>query len=136
MWGDLIYGHVEIPAGMDDLHLQIIDEQGEMVEDMALGYQSNGEARFVWNGVQTEFNDMLLDVDWEKFATDENVQPIPHAHGNYQFKVVGISQGEQQELAVSMSSRVDSVSIKANNELQLNLAGNQTSSLDQVKQIN
>jgi len=135
-WGEYIHGHVDILPGMDDLHLQIIDEDGNQIEDVALGYQSNGEARFVWNGVQLEFNDEMMNVDLSKFEVDEQGRPIPHAEGNYQFKVVGVSEGTQQELDLSMSARVDSVSITGGSELVLNLPGNETTSLLNVKEIN
>ncbi|MCJ8315082.1 MAG: flagellar hook assembly protein FlgD, partial [Saccharospirillaceae bacterium] len=104
-WGEFIHGNVDIPPGMDDLHLQIIDEKGVQIEDIALGYQPNGVARFVWNGVQLEFNDEIVEVDVTKFQTDEQGRPIPHAEGNYLFKIVGSSQGVQQELGLSMSAR-------------------------------
>jgi len=135
-WGEYINGSVDIPAGMDDLHLQIIDEQGNQVEDIPLGYQSNGEARFVWNGLQLEFDDEIMDIDLTKFQSDAEGRPIPHAEGSYQFKVVGVSEGTQQELDLSLSSRVDSVSISGGSSLVLNLAGNETASLLDVKEIN
>ncbi|BCE01867.1 flagellar hook assembly protein FlgD [Marinicellulosiphila megalodicopiae] len=135
-WGEYIYGSVEIPAGMDNLHLQIINEKGDKVEDISLGYQSNGESRFIWNGAQLEFNDDMIDIDLSKLETDEEGRPIPHAEGNYQFKLVGTSEGQQQEMAISMSARVDSVSITGGSELVLNLSGNETTSLLNVKQIN
>lgn len=138
VYGDIIFGTADIPPGMDDMHLQIYDEQGVMVEELALGYQNPGEAGFKWDGVNVEFNGELLDIDIDKFDRDENGNLIPHGNGEYQFKIVGTSpiEGTAQELGVSMSARVDSVSIQSDNSVILNLQGGGTATLNEVRKIN
>ena len=140
--GQVTYGQVEIPPGMDALKLEIYDDENTMVEQIELGYQPNGTANFKWNGVEFEINGDSKSTNITKLydeARDKGEEFNPnnlHPEQNYRFQVVGNFNGQQEILPVSMSARVESVSIKSNNDLQLNLAGNETTTLDQVKQIN
>lgn len=134
--GELVYGTADIPSGSDNLFLQIEDSTGQIIEDVPLGYQANGEMTFKWDGANLEVNGELADIDYSKFETDENGNIIPHPAGDYTFRVQGSVVGQAQVLDVSMSDRVDSVTILGNNDIQLNLAGGDTATMADVKQIN
>ena len=134
--GELVFGMADIPAGADNLTLQIEDEFGQIVEAVPLGYQNSGEATFKWDGANLEFNGELMDIDYSKFGTDDYGNIIPHADGEYSFRLLGSVLGQEQSLDVNMSRRVDSVTILAGNEIQLNLAGGKTATMADVKQIN
>lgn len=134
--GELVYGMADVPAGADGLRLQITNESGQIVEDVELGYQPNGAMSFKWDGANLEVNGEMADIDYDKFPTDEDGNIIPHDPGEYQFQVVGNVVGQQQNLNVHMSARVDSVTVGENNDIVLNLAGGGTATMADVKQIN
>ncbi len=134
--GELVYGMADVPPGSDDLRLQITNEAGEIVENIELGYQPNGSLSFKWDGANLEVNGEMADIDYDKFPTDEDGNIIPHEAGQYQFQVVGNVVGQQQNLNVHMSARVDSVTLGENNDIVLNLAGGGTATMADVKQIN
>jgi flagellar basal-body rod modification protein FlgD len=134
--GELVFGMAEIPAATDDLVLQITNDTGQIVENIQLGYQPNGELSFKWDGANLEVNGKIADVDYDKFETDEYGNIIPHASGEYSFQISGNVLGQNQVFNSSLSQRVDSVTIRENNDIQLNLAGGGTATMAQVKQIN
>ncbi|GGX50525.1 flagellar hook assembly protein FlgD [Saccharospirillum salsuginis] len=134
--GELVYGMADVPSGADSLKLQITNEAGEVVENVPLGYQPNGPMSFKWDGANLEINGEMADIDYDKFPTDDDGNIIPHDPGEYQFQVVGNVGGQQQNLNVHMSARVDSVTLGENNDLVLNLAGGGTATMADVKQIN
>ncbi|MDX1341015.1 MAG: flagellar hook capping FlgD N-terminal domain-containing protein [Reinekea sp.] len=135
-YGELVFGMADVPAGADELYLQIEDEFGQIVEDVPLGYQGNGELTFKWDGANLEVNGELMDIDYSKFETDENGNIIPHPAGEYTFRIQGSVLGQAQSLDVAMSQRVDSVTILSSNDIQLNLAGGKTATMADVRQIN
>ena len=134
--GELVYGMADVPSGADGLKLQITNEAGEIVENVPLGYQPNGPMSFKWDGANLEINGEMADIDYDKFPTDDDGNIIPHDPGEYQFQVVGNVAGQQQNLNVHMSARVDSVTLGENNDIVLNLAGGGTATMADVKQIN
>lgn len=134
--GELVYGMADVPSGADGLRLQITNKAGEVVEDVELGYQPNGRMSFKWDGANLEINGEMADIDYDKFPTDDDGNIIPHDPGEYQFQVVGNVAGQQQNLNVHMSARVDSVTLGENNDIVLNLAGGGTATMADVKQIN
>lgn len=135
-FGELVFGMAEIEGGSDQLRLQIENSSGQMIEDIELGYQNSGAMTFKWDGANLEVNGKLMDIDYSKFQTDEDGNIIPHQEGDYSFRVLGNVLGQQQAMAVSMSERVDSVTILPGNDIQLNLAGGKTATMADVKQIN
>lgn len=134
--GELVYGMANVPAGSDELRLQIEDETGVIIEDVPLGYQNPGDLSFKWDGANLEVNGELMEIDYSKFEQDENGNIIPHPAGEYSFSIQGNVLGQSQVLDISMSDRVDSVTILAGNDIQLNLAGGDTATMGEVKQIN
>jgi flagellar basal-body rod modification protein FlgD len=101
-----------------------------------LGYQPSGPMNFKWDGANLEVNGELADIDYSKFPVDESGNLIPHEEGEYTFRVLGDLSGLQQTFETNISRRVESVTILASNDIQLNLAGGGTASLDEIKQIN
>jgi len=91
---------------------------------------------FKWDGANLEVNGEIADIDYSKFETDDQGNIIPHAGGEYQFRLMGSVAGTQQVFDINMSRRVDSVTILGNNDIQLNLAGGSTATMAEVKQIN
>jgi flagellar basal-body rod modification protein FlgD len=135
-YGELVFGMADIPAATDGLTLQITNDTGQVVENIPLGYQPNGELTFKWDGANLEVNGEIAEVDYDKFETDENGNIIPHPAGDYSFAVSGNVLGQYQVFDTSLSQRVDSVTIRENNDIQLNLAGGGTATMADVKQIN
>jgi flagellar basal-body rod modification protein FlgD len=134
--GELVFGMTELDAGTEGLRLQIENEYGEIVEDVDLGYQPSGPLAFKWDGANLEVNGELAEIDYSKFATEEDGNLIPHDEGEYTFRVMGELAGAQQTFNTNISRRVESVTILGTNDIQLNLAGGSTATLDQIKQIN
>lgn len=134
--GEVTFGLVDVPSGADGLRLQITNESGELVEDVALGNKPAGEVSFKWDGANLEVDGEMANIDYDKFPTDQDGNIIPHDAGQYQFRVVGNLGGEQQNLNIHMSARVDSVTIGENNEIKLNLAGGDSATMADVKRIN
>lgn len=135
-YGDLVFGSANITPGADNLILQIEDEFGQVIESVALGPQPSGELAFKWNGLDLEVNGKWADIDYDKFPTDDEGNPFPHPEGNYTFRIMGNVAGQNMAQAVSMSSRVDSVSILADNTVKLNLENGKDTTLDKVTRIN
>ena len=134
--GDLVYGMTDVPSGASGLRLQITNASGEIVEDVSLDDQPAGAATFKWDGANLEVNGAMADIDYDKFETDEDGNIIPHDQGEYSFQVFANVGGQQQALSMNMSSRVDSVTLGDNGEIQLNLAGGGVSTMSDVIQIN
>ncbi len=135
-YGDLVYGSARVEPGTDNLQLRIETESGEPVENVALGFQPDGELNFKWNGMDLEVNGRMIDIDYDKFPVDEDGNPMPHPEGRYRFSLMGSVLGQNESLDMSMSSRVESVAILDGNRVQLNLDNGNTATLDQVRRIN
>ncbi len=134
--GELVFGMTDVPSGANGMMLQITNSEGEMVESVPLGNQPAGELNFKWDGANLEVNGEMADIDYDKFPTDEDGNIVPHDAGIYRFNVVGNVDGEQQSLGTHTSARVDSVTLRQDNDLQLNLAGGGNITMADVKQIN
>jgi len=135
--GDLVYGLVEVPNGANNMTLRITNAEGETIEDVPLGNLPAGAATMKWDGANLEVNGALVEIDYDKFETDEDGNIIPHPQGEYSFDVFGNVGGVQEEIELNMSSRVDSVTLGSAGEIQLNLAGaGKVITMDDVLQIN
>lgn len=135
--GDLVYGLIEVPRGASNMTLRITNAEGETIEDVPLGNLPAGAATMKWDGANLEVNGALVEIDYDKFETDEEGNIIPHPQGEYSFDVFGNVAGVQEEMELNMSSRVDSVTLGSAGEIQLNLAGRgKVITMDDVLQIN
>lgn len=135
VWGELVYGMSNVSPGATNVELQITNGLGEVVESAPLP-NARGDMSFKWDGANLEVDGELVDIDYSKFEVDEDGGLLPHEEGNYTFKVVGNVGGEQMVFDSSVSKRVDSVTILANNEIELNLLGGGTAGMSDIKQIN
>lgn len=135
-YGELVYGTANIEPGTDNLVLRIEDETGQPIETVPLGFQSDGELTFKWNGLDLEVNGEMMDIDYDKFEKDEDGNLYPHPEGRYRFSIQGSVLGQNEAVDLSMSSRVESVAILDGNRVQLHLNNGNTATLDQVKRIN
>ncbi|WP_108124498.1 flagellar hook assembly protein FlgD [Saccharospirillum mangrovi] len=134
--GDLVYGLIEMPSGATNTTLRIKNAEGETVEDVNLGTLPSGAVTFKWDGANMEVNGVLVDIDYDKFETDEDGNIIPHDQGEYSFDVYASVGGVQEAIEINLSSRVDSVTLGSAGEIQLNLPGGNVITMDDVLQIN
>ncbi len=126
--GGLVSGSVDVPASSSDMQINIYTENGELVDQIPLGIQTAGEMVFRWDGMSAEVNGEL--IDWRSSHT-EGVSP-----GIYRFEVTTTLDGETSQLGTALSANVNSVTVGANGQLTLNLAGIGSVSLAEVKQFN
>ncbi len=126
--GGLVSISSDIPASSGEVSLNIYNEAGELVEQLALGTQPAGEMIVRWDGKSAELNGELL--DWQ------SSNPEGRPPGVYRFEVTSRVDGEEVELTTALSANVNSVTVGPNGSLALNLAGVGTVSLADVKQFN
>lgn len=114
--GKSIRGATELPNSASQVRVSILNQNGELVRQMNLGSQPAGTVSFEWDG---------------KNNSGETAKP-----GNYLISVQGVFGNQTMELTPMLYANVDSVSIGTGGAgLQLNLAGQGSISLSQVKQI-
>ena len=126
--GDVVTASVDVPSGVGDVMVNIYAENGALVEQVNLGVQSAGELVLRWDGLHAELNGEML--DWQS-SHEEGLPP-----GVYRFEVAANVDGEPSELDTALSANVNSVTVGANGQLTLNLAGIGAVSLADVKQFN
>ncbi len=135
IWGDLVQGVADVPVGANDLMLVIEDEAGQVVEQHALGNQLPGDLSFRWDGINIEVNGQLLDMSYDHLQVDEDGNVLPHPEGGYMFRVMANTGSANEALAVSVSKRVESVTLQ-DSEIVLNLLGGGTAKMTDVARIN
>ena len=133
--GDLISGSIDLPQASGNVKLALKDDNGSLLKTFDLGPHSAGEVRFRWDGLNFELNGEPFDLDIKDFPLDENGVPIPYQPGEYRFEATSTIDGQSEKLGMALSARVDSVTIKNDGELSLNLAGGRVASLNDVTQI-
>lgn len=148
--GDLIAGYADVPATTMNMTVQIQSSSGQTLETIDVGRHEQGPVSFRWDGANLEMDGEIVDVDrsalnrQEYFVNEEgeyilddagNRIPIPYPQGEYKFVVTASIDGTNESLDTAMSGRVDSVTIGANSNVTLNLAGGTKASLSDVKQI-
>jgi len=146
----VVSGYADVPDTVADMKLTIEDENGQVLEQFSLGTHAEGPMSVRWDGLNLMVDGEIQDIDPEKlnrqqYYTDEDGEllldsngdpvPVPYPAGEYVFKLSGMISGESEELGMQMSSRVDSVTMSSGGTVTLNLAGGQTASLDEIKQI-
>jgi flagellar basal-body rod modification protein FlgD len=148
--GDLIAGYADVPATTMNMTVQIQSSSGQTLETIDVGRHEQGPVSFRWDGANLEMDGEIVDIDrsllnrQEYFVNEEgeyvlddagNRIPIPYPQGEYKFVVTASIDGTNESLDTAMSGRVDSVTIGANSNVTLNLAGGTKASLSDVKQI-
>lgn len=126
--GGVVSASVDVPNSVSNVNLKIYNDGGELVDDIALGAQQAGEMVFRWDGMNTEVNGELL--DW-KSSLENGAAP-----GNYRFELSSSVDGQETALNTALSANVNSVTVGANGQLTLNLAGIGAVALADVKQFN
>jgi len=100
---DVITGTIKLESSTSNLVLNVSNRAGELVDQIELGTQRQGDIKFVWNGV--------------------NQDGIRLNPGQYKFEAAAIVGGASQQMDLALSANVDSVSIRADRSVVLNLAG-------------
>lgn len=126
--GLAITGLIEVPASTDDVKVNIYSEAGELLDSIDIGIAEEGDLALRWNGQYAELNGKLL--DWQ--SSHEGGLPP----GNYTIEATASVEGESTQLQSYLSANVNSVTVGANGNLTLNLAGVGAVSLSDVKQFN
>lgn len=123
-----VAGSIDLPASTSDLQVNIYNEDGELVEQVAIGSQPAGEVLFRWDGYNFEANGQLL--DW----TSSHTEGLPP--GKYRFEAFAGIDGDTTKLDTALSANVNSVTLGQDGQLTLNLAGLGSVSMSDVKQFN
>ncbi|BFM16592.1 flagellar hook assembly protein FlgD [Maricurvus nonylphenolicus] len=126
--GSFVSGSIDLPASTSDVQVNIYDDAGALVDQVSMGYQSQGEVLFRWDGYNFEANGELL--DWQS-SHEEGLPP-----GEYRFDVTASIDGETTQLDTALSANVNSVTVGQDGKLILNLAGHGSVNMSDVKQFN
>ena len=113
--GEVITGNIKLEASTSNLTLSISNAAGELVDQIPLGQQQAGEIKFAWNGL-----------------TQNQVSLPP---GKYTFKAEAMVDGAAEQQKMALSANVDSVTIKPDRSVVLNLAGLGAVALLDVEEI-
>lgn len=150
MNGGIVSGYTELQSSAADIKLSIQDKNGQLLEQIPLGNHAAGSMSVRWDGLNLMVDGQIVDVDVntlnrQEYYVDDNGDPaldangnkipVPYPAGEYVFKLTGNVAGKAEELGMQMSSRVDSVTMSKNGGVILNLAGGQSASLEQIKQV-
>jgi flagellar basal-body rod modification protein FlgD len=124
--GSFVGGTFNVPSASGDVKVNILSENGILLESIDLGAQPAGEISFRWDGTRMEVNGEL-----DKFRSTDPIQS-----GRFRFEVLASQNGEVEQLDTALTANVNSVTVNANNQLMLNLAGIGQVNLSEVKQFN
>lgn len=148
--GGIVSGYAELEQSAGNIELRIENENGEVLEKIPLGNHASGGMSVRWDGLNLMVDGEIQDLDYGKlnrqeyykdkegeFIVDDNGNkvPIPYPAGEYVFKLHGVVGGVNESLGMVMSSRVDSVTMKPNGQVVLNLSGGNSATLDKIKQV-
>lgn len=146
----IVSGFTELEETASNMELRIEGKNGQLLERIPLGNHEEGAMTLRWDGLNLMQDGKIIDIDRSKlnrqefykdedgeFVKDDNGNkiPVPYPAGEYVFKLSGNINGGNEALNMQMSSRVDSVTMNANGNVVLNLAGGQSATLDKIKQV-
>lgn len=123
----IISGSVNLPSSTADLKINIYKSNGALAAQIPVGAAGQGDTNFRFDGHQMEVNGELL--DWTPGAT-----PLPP--DTYTFAVFATQNSKQEQLTTNLSANVNSVTVGADGNLVLNLAGVGSVDISKVKQFN
>lgn len=107
---------VEIDEDVADVKVNVLNDQGALVKEIALGNKSAGVAHFSWDG--------MLDADKKSMS------------GNYSIQAIGIKDGQAESLKTLITDTVQSVSLGTGGQgVSLTLANAGAAGLADVKEI-
>ncbi|MDX9875344.1 MAG: flagellar hook assembly protein FlgD [Spongiibacteraceae bacterium] len=113
--GGDVKGTIEVPYSTAGLRLNVYDEMGVLVYQDDLGSHNPGDVSFSWDGKRA----------------DGTTLPA----GRYEFEVIANNNGEPEQLQTWLGANVDSVTVGANQNTLLNIAGLGPVPLAYVKEI-
>jgi flagellar basal-body rod modification protein FlgD len=121
--GKAILG-AELATDADNVKIVISDAKGNEVDTIDMGAQKAGVMPLAWDGVP----------DPKKL--DSNGKPVTLADGNYTFKVVATRGGANLTDAKGLSfDSVASVTTNSTDGVKVNLSGNGTLTLADIKEV-
>ena len=114
--GDDVIGKIVTDENASNINIYVENTAGEIIQTVAVGDMSAGEASFTWNGL------------------DGNGDPAPT--GAYRFRVAGLVNGQASELQAMTYRKVDSVTLAgAGGDIVLNLNGGTSMALQDVVEV-
>ncbi|GAA3953868.1 flagellar hook assembly protein FlgD [Allohahella marinimesophila] len=113
--GGTISGVADVPEGSGKLTMKVYTQSGALVSQSDLGQNQVGEVKFTWDG------------------KNSNGEPMPA--GSYRVEVEGYFDGKPEQVKSFLGANVDSVSIAADGGVKLNLAGQGSIAMSEVRQI-
>jgi len=126
-------GVATLPAGTEQLIIDIVDSNGKIVHQIAPeGYQPAGDFKFSWNG---EIKEALKDDEGNVILNDEGkpVQPAVSVDpGLYTINANALLNGTNTAIATSTSAKVESV-VLLNNQQNMSLHLGQLGAFDFTK---
>ncbi|XPF93768.1 flagellar hook assembly protein FlgD [Colwellia sp. RE-S-Sl-9] len=114
--GDTVNGKIITDQDASNVNIYVENTAGEIIQTVAVGNMTAGEASFTWNGL------------------DGNGDPAPT--GAYRFRVAGLVDGQASELQAMSYRKVDSVTLAgAGGDIVLNLNGGSSMALKDVVEV-
>ncbi len=114
--GQSLNGVVELPAGVGNMTINILGQNGELIRQIEMGQQAAGEVSFAWDGL----------------GDDGEAQP----EGNYIIAAEVQADGEAYSLDTFVKTSIESVTIGQGGQgLVLNLSDLGPIKLDQIRKI-
>lgn len=113
--GGTISGIAEVPTGSGQLTMKVYTPSGALVSQSDLGQNQVGDVKFTWDG--------------------KNSKGEPMPAGSYRIEVEGSFNGETEQVKSFLGANVDSVSIATDGGVKLNLAGQGSIAMSEVRQI-
>lgn len=110
-----VTGSIKLDNSTTNLKLDIANSAGVLIDQIDLGSQTQGDIRFTWNGKDSD--------------------GVPYAAGEYFFKAVSNNGTANEQIDVSLSANVDSVSINPDRSVVLNIQGKGPIALLDVEEI-
>lgn len=113
--GEGVEGAISLTGSTSQLNLSIKDSAGQVVKEMSLGAQGEGDVSFKWDGL------------------DDSGSALPD--GAYTLTAEALVDGETVAMDTAVKAQVNSVTLSGTNGPILNLAGLGSVSISDVKQI-
>lgn len=109
-------GVIDLPSSTSSLNVSVFNRSGELVNKWNMGQQVAGSIPFVWDGTNSEGEQMPAD--------------------QYTIKAEANIEGDTKQMNTLLTSNVNSVSIAQGGVITLNLSGMGAIPLENVRQIN
>ncbi len=126
--GQLVSATAALPASTAGLSVNVYGESGELLQQFPVGFQTAGDVALRWDGLN-------LEVDG-KIIPSTGGSSTAFGPGKYRFEITATQDGKLEELDTAVSANVNSVTVEANGNIVLNLAGIGAVNLSDVKQFN